>query len=82
MRKDNCYTSPCRYRRKQNHYVAIAESEVWAALGEYEKALEAIRKAKANYHIALRSFRYKFESEEMDNWEKFILKTIKENQGG
>ncbi|MFC1680185.1 hypothetical protein ACFL1S_00100 [Pseudomonadota bacterium] len=69
------------YRLKQNHYIAIAESEVWAALGEYDRALEAITKAKGNYHIALQNFRYKFESEEIDKWEKFIVKTIKEKQG-
>ena len=33
------------YRRKKNHYLALAESEVWAALGEYEKALADYRKA-------------------------------------
>ena len=66
------------YRWKNNHYVARAESEVWASLGEYDKALEAIKKAKADYYIYLQGFKYYFDSDELDQWEG-ILTRLKYN---
>ena len=56
------------YRWKNNHYVARAESEVWAGLGEYDKALEAVRKAKADDYIYLQGYKYYFDSDELDQW--------------
>lgn len=61
------------YRWKKNHYIAIAEAEVWIALGKYNRALDAVRKATSDHNIKLQGFEFQFESNELTQLENALI---------
>ena len=65
------------YRHRKLGYVAKAESESWAALGDYERALAAIKKAKENNYLHFHGLRYKFDSAQYDEWEQLLARAVR-----
>jgi tetratricopeptide (TPR) repeat protein len=61
------------YKWKKSYYTAKAESEVWAALREYDKALEAIERVQKSNYVSLRGFRYQLHSSDLERWKQYIV---------
>ena len=59
---------------RTNWHVAVEESRVWASLGEYNNALDAVNRAKSSYYIKLRSISLYFDSDELTAWENRLKK--------
>ncbi len=62
------------FKWRTNWHVAVEESRVWASLGEYSNALDAVNRAKLSYYIKLRSIRLYFNSDELSAWEDRLKK--------
>jgi tetratricopeptide (TPR) repeat protein len=65
------------YRWLNLAYIAKAEAEAWAALGDYQKALEAIIKAKTNNYLNFYGFQRKIDTPEYDEWEEALTRAVK-----
>ena len=70
------------FQWRTNWHVAVEESKVWASLGEYDKALEAVNRAKSSYYVKLRSIHLYFDSDELNAWESTLkqLNSLKQER--
>ena len=61
------------FRWKRNWHIATTESKIWATLGDYDKALEAVDRANSEYYVSLLGVRFHFQSNELESWRNYLL---------
>lgn len=57
------------YHWNKNWHIAIQESIVWKSLAEYQKALDAVARARQLYTLNFKSLKFAYDSDELEAWE-------------